>query len=513
MKIIVTGFLFLCSCSALAQYFQFSQYNFTPQRINPAYVASSDYALLSAVYRNQSTQGGFHLNSTILNVSYPLISARRGRWSGIGLSFMDDRSGNAGIFNTQEAALSYAINLNLAAQQTISFGARLLYQSNKIDLSGFNTGAQYVQDRGFDQSLPSGEDMGQLNNRLMTFSTGIHWQKTDRKGIVLAYWDASFFDFNKPDNAFTDRASSLNGTFVAAGGLRAFKTGNMSWYPEILYTRSASNNLVNAGVLFRCDLLPANGVEVPHVDFLAKYVFGRSGIFGFQYHNNKFAFGLSYDAPLFVRNVANTGTVEIGFTLKRLVRKEIRKKENDQSANPQGTMPTGKKLGASVGVKKPTVPTVTSSSDSAKAVTGRAMIDRLKQKQDSVVANANAGAVSHEPLILEKVTLYFNFEFNSAAIDPGSTQYLEDLSKALLDNPELKIKLEGHTDNVGSEKFNLRLSLERAKAVKEYLISKGVEASRVEVEGKGMTEPLNANQTEAEKAKNRRVELEILYDH
>ncbi|MEP6734641.1 MAG: PorP/SprF family type IX secretion system membrane protein [Chryseolinea sp.] len=511
MKIIFTGFLVFYSCSALAQYFQFSQYNFTPQRINPAYVASSDYALLSAVYRNQSTQGGFHLNSTILNVSYPLISSRLGRWSGIGLSFMDDRSGTAGIFNTQEAALSYAINLNLAPFQAISFGAKLLYQRNKIDLSGLSTGAQYVQDRGFDQSLPSGEDLGQFSNHFVTFSTGIHWQKTDKKDIMLAYWDVSFFDFNKPDNAFTDHTSSLNGTFVVAGGMRAFKTGNMSLYPEILYTRSASN-FVNAGLLFRCDLMPSTTKAVPHVDFLAKYAFGRSGILGFQYHNDKFAFGLSYDAPVFVRNVANTGTIEVGFTMKRLVRKEVKNKE-DNLDDKKSHVPSGRKLGASVGVKKPATTKVQSNADSSKLITRQQMNDRLKQKQDSLAAIARAGAVVHEPLILEKATLYFNFQFNSAALDAGSETYLEDLSKALLDNPGLKIRLEGHTDNVGSEKFNVRLSLERAKAVKTYLISKGVDAVRIEVEGKGMSEPLNSNQNEQEKAKNRRVELEILYDH
>src|SRR6188768_3671975 len=106
MRGIVVIIILLClSKSCCAQYFQFSQYNFTPQRINPALVASSNYALLSFDYRNQATDGGFHLTSNILNVSYPLISRTSKRWSGVGLSFMDDRSGQAGLFNTQEAGL------------------------------------------------------------------------------------------------------------------------------------------------------------------------------------------------------------------------------------------------------------------------------------------------------------------------------------------------------------------------------------------------------------------------
>src|SRR5687767_10086675 len=122
-RVVIISILFIGSIKAgVAQYFQFSQYNFTPQRINPAQVASSDYASLSFDYRNQATEGGFRLTSNILNVSYPLIAKTGKRWSGIGLTFMDDRSGQAGIFNTQEVGLSYALNVFLAKYQTISLG-------------------------------------------------------------------------------------------------------------------------------------------------------------------------------------------------------------------------------------------------------------------------------------------------------------------------------------------------------------------------------------------------------
>jgi outer membrane protein OmpA-like peptidoglycan-associated protein len=218
-----------------------------------------------------------------------------------------------------------------------------------------------------------------------------------------------------------------------------------------------------------------------------------------------------------MRNVANTGTVEIGVMLKRLVKKTVKKKDSDGVTNgvQASNAKTGKKLGASVGVKKPATSPVRPSGDTTKVSPSPKvdMSDRLRQKQDSVVARANAGDISHEPLILEKATLYFNFEFNSAELDAGSKDYLDELAIALLDNPELKLKLVGHTDNTGSAKFNLKLSLERARSLKQYLLMKGVGTERISVDGKGMTEPLNGNETEGEKAKNRRVELTILYDH
>lgn len=136
----------------------------------------------------------------------------------------------------------------------------------------------------------------------------------------------------------------------------------------------------------------------------------------------------------------------------------------------------------------------------------------LRMKRDSVIANAKAGHVSHEPFVIEKVILQFNFEFNSASLDDASTKYLDDLSTALKENEHMKIKLTGHTDNVGSANFNMRLSLFRANTIKEYLIERGVIPSRIETHGKGLTEPLNENKTEADRALNRRVELLIYYE-
>ena len=114
MRIFFVGWLLLCcTWKSTAQYFQFSQYNFTPQRINPAQVTTSDYATISYDYRNQSTGGNFNLSSNIVNASYPFLTRNGTRWSGIGLSFMDDRSSQSGIFKTNEVALyCYVLNVN-----------------------------------------------------------------------------------------------------------------------------------------------------------------------------------------------------------------------------------------------------------------------------------------------------------------------------------------------------------------------------------------------------------------
>ena len=68
----------------------------------------------------------------------------------------------------------------------------------------------------------------------------------------------------------------------------------------------------------------------------------------------------------------------------------------------------------------------------------------------------------------------------------------------------------GHTDSVGNDAYNQRLSVRRAEAVKAYLVSKGVEANRVYTEGKGEAQPIASNKTKDGRAKNRRVEIEVV---
>lgn len=81
------------------------------------------------------------------------------------------------------------------------------------------------------------------------------------------------------------------------------------------------------------------------------------------------------------------------------------------------------------------------------------------------------------------------------------------MAKLLTENADLKLRVEGHTDNQGKSKDKLALSKKRAQAVKDWLVKKGVEAARLTTEGFGDQKPVGDNKTDEGKAKNRRVEL------
>src|SRR5438093_2189389 len=102
------------------------------------------------------------------------------------------------------------------------------------------------------------------------------------------------------------------------------------------------------------------------------------------------------------------------------------------------------------------------------------------------------------------------FDFNKSVIKPEGKAKLDDLVGKIKDiNLEVIIAV-GHTDAVGSDAYNQKLSVRRSEAVKAYLVSKGIEKNRVYTEGKGEKQPVADNKTAEGRAKNRRVEIEVV---
>ena len=114
--------------------------------------------------------------------------------------------------------------------------------------------------------------------------------------------------------------------------------------------------------------------------------------------------------------------------------------------------------------------------------------------------------------VSEKVTFAADafFDFDKSVLKPEGKAKLDDLiSKMGSINLEVVIAV-GHTDSIGTDAYNQRLSVRRSEAVKSYLVSKGVEKNRVYTEGKGEKQPVADNRTAEGRAKNRRVEIEVV---
>jgi type IX secretion system PorP/SprF family membrane protein len=480
------------SLTSQAQYFQYSQYNFTAQRYNPSIVGLTRYATAGTIYRRQQTGGDFSINSNFLSVTYPFLNSSTGQpWSGIAVSLHNDQS--AAIFKIQEASVGYAMHFRLDKFTSLSFGLKALYQSQRIGLDGFYTGSQFIGgDRGFDITRSSGENFSQLRSSSMTYSAGTNIRKVDKKGRVISDIGASLFDLNKKPMTPT-----INFSFQSASSKDAHL------FIEGLF----SGRVFNGGLKFQKELNVSAKKQSDLVDVLLKYAVGRSGIAGIQFHRENFSVGLSYDFPLFIKNPANIGALEFGIELRRLV-----------STRAQKAIARRKKAGEKQKA-------VVKQKASVKELALPDSIAQAENKKDSIPAvtitenkpeikpagEVRVGALKQDPMIIEKVTLHFAFDYNSSDLDEATENFLDELTETLKQDENLQLDIEGHTDNIGSDKFNLKLSQKRADVVRSHLIKRGIAPERLHPIGKGLTEPLNQNLTDEDRAKNRRVEITVYY--
>jgi len=116
-----------------------------------------------------------------------------------------------------------------------------------------------------------------------------------------------------------------------------------------------------------------------------------------------------------------------------------------------------------------------------------------------------------QPISLNASETLKNIQFglNSSQLQQVSLIELDKLLQMMNDNPNIKVQINGHTDNSGTEQHNTQLSLDRAKTVADYLISKGIDAKRLTWKGYGSSKPVADNSTEQGRALNRRTEFTV----
>ncbi len=122
-----------------------------------------------------------------------------------------------------------------------------------------------------------------------------------------------------------------------------------------------------------------------------------------------------------------------------------------------------------------------------------------------------APAPAPAPMKVEKLTLQSDayFDFDKAKLKPAAKTRLDELWGRVKGAVINAVKIVGHTDSIGTEAYNQKLSERRAESVKSYLVDKGVSADLIEAKGMGESQPMASNQTKEGRAKNRRVEVEI----
>jgi OOP family OmpA-OmpF porin len=100
------------------------------------------------------------------------------------------------------------------------------------------------------------------------------------------------------------------------------------------------------------------------------------------------------------------------------------------------------------------------------------------------------------------------FDFDKATLKPEGERKVEEIVRALKDNPKQRVVIEGHTDSIGSDAYNQRLSERRADSVGRYMVSRGIDPQRITTRGHGESKPIASNKTAEGRAQNRRVDID-----
>lgn len=137
---------------------------------------------------------------------------------------------------------------------------------------------------------------------------------------------------------------------------------------------------------------------------------------------------------------------------------------------------------------------------------------KVPGREDTLIAEYEYGTEDMDPLkdIGYEFVRPILFDFDSAVVKPQSYPIIDELVDAMMTRPNLKLQIEGHTDNIGKPDYNQALSEKRAKAVYEALINRGIAPNRLRYRGFGMSVPVAPNDTEEGRAKNRRTNFKII---
>ncbi|WP_175402827.1 PorP/SprF family type IX secretion system membrane protein [Mangrovivirga cuniculi] len=311
------------------QQYQFSQYNYSMQQVNPASVSLDNFATASFIYRSQRSQPGIELNNLLVSAKYPILGRRGDRWSGIGVTIGHDQTGYDGLLEKMNFGVNYAFNffLDRSKRKVLSWGVRGGFHMSGFNMDNLTTGNQY-KPGGFDPGISSGEDLGALTANYFTIGSGLMYESRNRDDERLLHWGIAIQDFNRPNESFSGEKALLPVTYVGEFGFRAYENYYFNVYPEVLYSHSASTGILSVGMVttYKLDKYYYQLTD-QEIKLHTKYLSNQGILLGFQWHKGPVSAGVSYEIPVNNR-LANRGLLNLDFSWVRKLNQGTDIREN-----------------------------------------------------------------------------------------------------------------------------------------------------------------------------------------
>ncbi|WMN12174.1 PorP/SprF family type IX secretion system membrane protein [Marivirga salinae] len=497
-KAFITIFLGLMAGSLLGQNFMHSLYKYTPNRVNPAFASTDDYQSGTFIFRNQYTTEDIEFMTSYAEFNQPFFNEER-RWSGLSVSLMNDQSNGIDIYSFNQISASYAINVPLSKYSEMSIGLNSNFQSKTLKTNQLTTGSQYVEYFGFDTSLPSGENQSVINKNYISFALGLHWQKLDRYGKSLFSASYALHNLNKPENSFYENSKNRS-PFLSMLTASATIMENYQWHikQDLLIRHEGPVTELITGPSFSYAI---GNMRTESIKTMMRYSTANNFMLGAVYESENISIGGSYDLNILKNNISNNSTFEVMLSIKRLKRPK-RKSNFRFNSEPSEDKENDDEEQKSDNTKN----------KKEEDTTENQIREDDEHEIETIKVNTSAGVVTYLPHELEDLSYDFHFDFDDINLSKEDEKYIREMTEILRQNDRVKVKLTGHTDGIGTEEYNMKLSYDRAKRIGMILYKNGVSKSKIKLVAKGESEPLSTNETKEGQAQNRRVQMQLVYE-
>ena len=479
-----------------AQETLYTHYKETPLLTNPSLLGSKSILKANILHRSQELMRSVKLNSSILNVEVPQLSASRvRRFGGWGISLLHSALNDDLPYTLQGISAGYAYNLPLYKDHYLSFGMQMSYLQRKISLEDYTTGSQWNILLGYDGGVPLGESLDKRVSSYLTGGAGLTYYVEDEHERQLFYLGVGSFNINQPNISFTEREDLAEIRYSGQFGISLLKSEKYLLGPEVLYVYDNHMSRYHVGArgsyYFKNDN-PFDMVKDGHITMKLGYRVKNAMTVEMQIYQPNFAFGFSYDAAVSSsqREGAYGSAFEIMLSIRKVFSRRKVKKSVKSSYSSMGEV-------RNFYFRK--------QEEVARQRVERSDEDEITSANEELAELNKFGQGTFK----FKLKQDFKFDFNGAQINAEAKSYLKEMAELLASNPDITVEIIGHTDNIGSNEVNERVSILRAANVMDHLVELGVDRRRLKITAKGATSPIVPNDTEANKAQNRRVEFVI----
>ncbi|MDB4324359.1 PorP/SprF family type IX secretion system membrane protein [Crocinitomicaceae bacterium] len=455
--ILVVSFLCIASNATGQQTRLSNLYTQNKYSFNPAYAGFGGCTEVYFSHMNQWTK----LEGAPLT-NYLSANTRIGKSLGLGANVLLDQ---IGMYQNMSASGSIAYGFNFAKFHTIRFGLSAGYFQTRLDPTGaiaFDN-ADVIVNGGIQSSSALSTDAGILY-KFKRFQISFASQQLFETRSNFNYSQLDGYGLKRHFTGFTSYEFLLN--------------KRLSLTPSILYKSISNNHQLDFNADFNYNDFISGGLGYR----MDVGLIGRIGV----NIRKLFFIGYAYVVPM--QNIASYsgGSHEIALGL-RFCKKKKEEFPNDHLTDVE---PISRSVDT-VTIVEHTVDTL--------------VIERV----DTVFIERPMASDVEVKEALVMASEHLEFENDKSIILKKSYGDLEALTNLLLIREELNISLSGHTDNNGTEAYNMRLSENRVKAVKKFLMANGVDGNRIKTSHFGESKPISDNKTEEGRSKNRRVEMEV----